>query len=303
MPDLTPQAADAVLSACQAGAAEAAEALSRALDAAFTLAVGTPATLDPNALPAELAAPGLAAVLTLGASGAMIVLPEGTGLLPGWVAQPDLTGQSKLRTLAQELGMTLLPAEFMADDFRAARVKSLAGALKRGGLAAGAAVVPLQLSAGDKQGTALLVWPIANPAMVLGSAESKAESKPAAATPSKPAAKPPAAQAAAATRAAKPARRRAARVEDLPNYTRSLLRIKVPVIVTLAEQRQPLRRVIELGPGSIIQFDKSCEETLDLEVGNHAVARGEAVKVGDKFGLRITSIILPAERFRPVAPP
>jgi flagellar motor switch/type III secretory pathway protein FliN len=87
---------------------------------------------------------------------------------------------------------------------------------------------------------------------------------------------------------------------DLPPYTRSLLRIKVPVVVTLAEKRQKLSRIVELGPGSIIQFDKSCEEMLDLEVGNQAVASGEAVKVGDKFGLRITAMVLPDERFSPV---
>ncbi len=90
---------------------------------------------------------------------------------------------------------------------------------------------------------------------------------------------------------------------QLPPYTRSLLRIRVPVVVTLAENRQPLRRILELGPGSIIQFDKSCEETLSLSVGQHVVAQGEAVKVGDKFGLRITSMILPDERFQQVRPP
>jgi flagellar motor switch/type III secretory pathway protein FliN len=72
------------------------------------------------------------------------------------------------------------------------------------------------------------------------------------------------------------------------------------VVVTLAHKRQPLSRVIELGPGSIIQFDKSCEEMLELDVGGRLVATGEAVKVGDKFGLRIKSVVLPEERFRPV---
>jgi hypothetical protein len=74
------------------------------------------------------------------------------------------------------------------------------------------------------------------------------------------------------------------------------------VVVTLAEKRQALGRILELGPGAIIQFDKSCEEMLELEAGGRPIARGEAVKVGDKFGLRITSIILPEERFKPVAP-
>ena len=37
---------------------------------------------------------------------------------------------------------------------------------------------------------------------------------------------------------------------------------------------------------------------LDLETGNQSIAVGEAVKVGDKFGLRITSMVLPDERFK-----
>ncbi len=89
-------------------------------------------------------------------------------------------------------------------------------------------------------------------------------------------------------------------IDDLPQYTRSLLRIKLPVIVTLARSRQPLGRILELGPGSIIHFEKSCEEMLELDVGGRSIATGEAVKVGDKFGLRINSITLPEERFSPV---
>jgi flagellar motor switch protein FliN len=88
--------------------------------------------------------------------------------------------------------------------------------------------------------------------------------------------------------------------QTLPPYTRSLLRIQVPVVVTLAEKRQPLGRIIELSPGAILQFDKSCEEMLELAVGDRTIACGEAVKVGDKFGLRITSITPPDERFYPL---
>jgi len=109
---------------------------------------------------------------------------------------------------------------------------------------------------------------------------------------------PGATQSPGATRA--PAPPRDAPAAEFPGYTRSLLRIAVPVTVTLAEKRQPLGRVIELSPGSIIQFDKSCEEMLELSAAGRKIAAGEAVKVGDKFGLRITSIVLPDERFEPV---
>jgi flagellar motor switch protein FliN/FliY len=89
--------------------------------------------------------------------------------------------------------------------------------------------------------------------------------------------------------------------QRLPSYTRSLLHIEVPVVVTLAAKKQVIGQILELGPGSIIHFDKSCDEMLDLSVGEHRIAQGEAVKVGDKFGLRVTSLILPEERFKSVA--
>ncbi len=92
-------------------------------------------------------------------------------------------------------------------------------------------------------------------------------------------------------------------VERLPRYSRSLLKIQVPVTVTLATAKKNVRELVELVPGSILQFEKLCDETLTLEVGNTAVAEGETVKVGDKFGLRITSIVLPGERFRDEAGP
>ena len=89
-------------------------------------------------------------------------------------------------------------------------------------------------------------------------------------------------------------------IDGLPSYTRSLLRITIPAVVTLAQRKQRLSSVLELQPGTIIQFEKSCRDMLELEVDNQHVAVGEAVKVGDKFGLRVTSIVLPEERFHPV---
>lgn len=96
---------------------------------------------------------------------------------------------------------------------------------------------------------------------------------------------------------------RRALLQCLPAYSRSLLKIQVPVTVTLAKSRQPIRNIVDLVPGSILQFNKTCDETLTLEVGNQPVAEGETVKVGDKFGIRVTSMVLPDERFFPVTGP
>ena len=255
-------------------------------------------------MPEELSGPGLAVVLTVGGSGAILVLPESSGLVPQWCADPDSTGESKLTTLAQELGTLLLPEEFMPDDFKTARVKNLSGVLRRGGVGAGAAMVSLELSGDDKRAVARLIWPAPTPATVVGSSLAKDEGSDGAEPQSEPAskAKPATTEKPAEQPGKKPPRHKAD-LEDLPPHCRSLLRIEVPVVVTLAEKRQPLGRIVELGPGSIIQFEKSCEDMLELSVGDCPVATGEAVKVGDKFGLRVTSVILPEERFHSVKPP
>ena len=82
-----------------------------------------------------------------------------------------------------------------------------------------------------------------------------------------------------------------AELERLPTYARGLLRIRVPIQVTLAAQRKSIQEIIELGPGSIVKFDKTCDEPLELSIGNRTIAQGEVVKVGDKFGLRISGLI------------
>ncbi len=110
---------------------------------------------------------------------------------------------------------------------------------------------------------------------------------------SNPTPSPGAAQNKTAAGAAEPAK--------LPAYTCSLLKIPVAVSVTLAIKKAPLAQIVSLAPGSIIQFDKSCEDLLELCISGRTLADGEAVKVGDKFGLRINSIVLPKERFHRVS--
>jgi flagellar motor switch protein FliN/FliY len=69
-----------------------------------------------------------------------------------------------------------------------------------------------------------------------------------------------------------------------------ILRLEVPIIVKLAERKLSVNEVMRLGAGAIIEFLKSSEEPLQLLVNNKAIGLGEAVKVGENFGLRITQI-------------
>ena len=80
-----------------------------------------------------------------------------------------------------------------------------------------------------------------------------------------------------------------------PDELRRILKLQVPVIVKLAERRLPVAEVLRLGVGSIIEFMKRNEEPLELLVNNKAIATGEAVKVGENFGLRVRQVGPPHE--------
>lgn len=75
-----------------------------------------------------------------------------------------------------------------------------------------------------------------------------------------------------------------------PEDPQRILPLEVPVIVTLAERTMPLSKILALTPGSIIEFDKPSDELLDLMINNRRIGRGQAVKVGENFGLRVTMI-------------
>jgi flagellar motor switch protein FliN len=71
---------------------------------------------------------------------------------------------------------------------------------------------------------------------------------------------------------------------------RRILHLEVPVIVKLAERKLTLAEVMRLGAGAIIEFSKSSDEPLELLINNKPIGLGEAVKVGENFGLKITQI-------------
>lgn len=75
-----------------------------------------------------------------------------------------------------------------------------------------------------------------------------------------------------------------------------LLDVPLDVSVELGRNRMTIQDLLALGPGSVIELDKVAGEPLDILVNDRLVARGEAVVVNDKFGVRITDIVSPQER-------
>ena len=75
-----------------------------------------------------------------------------------------------------------------------------------------------------------------------------------------------------------------------------LLDVPLDLSVELGRTRMSIQDLLGLGPGSVVELDKVAGEPLDILVNDRLVARGEAVVVNDKFGVRITDIVSPSER-------
>lgn len=71
---------------------------------------------------------------------------------------------------------------------------------------------------------------------------------------------------------------------------RRLLRLRVPVVVKLAGKKLTVHGITGWHVGTILEFDKRAEQELELMIRNKTIGFGEAVKTGEKFGLRVNSI-------------
>ena len=77
-----------------------------------------------------------------------------------------------------------------------------------------------------------------------------------------------------------------------------ILDIPVQLTVELGRTRIPIRNLLQLAQGSVVELDGLAGEPMDVLVNGCLIAQGEVVVVNDKFGIRLTDIITPAERIR-----
>lgn len=74
--------------------------------------------------------------------------------------------------------------------------------------------------------------------------------------------------------------------------------IPVQITVELGRTRMPIRNLLQLAQGSVIELNELAGEPLDVFVNGCLVAQGEVVVVNDNFGIRLIEIITPAERLK-----
>ena len=77
-----------------------------------------------------------------------------------------------------------------------------------------------------------------------------------------------------------------------------ILDIPVNLTVELGRTRIPIKHILQLAQGSVIELDALAGEPMDVLVNGCLIAQGEVVVVNEKFGIRLTDIVTPSERMR-----
>ena len=77
-----------------------------------------------------------------------------------------------------------------------------------------------------------------------------------------------------------------------------ILDVPVTLSMEVGRTRIAIRNLLQLNQGSVVELDRAAGEPLDVFVNGTLVAHGEVVVVNEKFGIRLTDVISPAERIR-----
>ena len=77
-----------------------------------------------------------------------------------------------------------------------------------------------------------------------------------------------------------------------------ILDVSVTLSMEVGRTRMPIRSLLQLNQGSVVELDRLAGEPLDIFVNGTLVAHGEVVVVNEKFGVRLTDVVSPAERVR-----
>ena len=90
------------------------------------------------------------------------------------------------------------------------------------------------------------------------------------------------------------------KLHETQNDIDFILDIPVQLTVELGRTKIAIKNLLQLAQGSVVELDGMAGEPMDVLVNGCLIAQGEVVVVNDKFGIRLTDIITPAERIRKI---
>jgi flagellar motor switch protein FliN/FliY len=78
---------------------------------------------------------------------------------------------------------------------------------------------------------------------------------------------------------------------ELPNNLNLVMDVPVSLTIELGGCQLPMREVLQLAIGSVIQLDKAADAPVELSINGKLIARGEVVVIEERFGVKITEVI------------
>jgi flagellar motor switch protein FliN len=234
------------------------------------ISIGSLTDYMPDVIEGSISGAGLVILFQVGEEGAAVLIPE--TLLPSHHLLPeDASTVSAVEALADQWSRDMMPRELETNQSTGLLVNNIEAEISAAKPLPWAQCLELivetpQTETGpvsDDQaanGRMHLVWPLGNPPFPV---ELSATS---------------------------PERSAEEMAADRARVIKNLSQIPIPVVVRLAEKKMDVGQVMDLSPGLLITFSKPCDDLLDLYVNNHLYCRGEAVKIGEKFGLKINDV-------------
>lgn len=77
-----------------------------------------------------------------------------------------------------------------------------------------------------------------------------------------------------------------------------ILDVAITLSMEVGRTRLPIRNLLQLNPGSVVELERTAGEPLDVYVNGTLIAHGEVVVINEKFGVRLTDVVSPTERLR-----
>lgn len=276
----SPTTSEQIVATCQENAQAITQSLNASLGSKYQLSLGSPMAGGTSLVENAYDEPGVMVLFQVGEWAIACLIAERLPL-PNWYRTPDESQESRLQTLAMEWSVGMVPPELEATQFATVACGSLKRQLMACGLDESAQLLEITVQkpmASADPPKILMYWPLMTPRFqavgdwpaipvveevdeepeeVEGAEEVEFEEE------SQPV------------------------VSSADSRRRRVLAIPVPLVVRIAEKRIDLRQLRQLAPGMLLTFDKPCEDPLDVYVGGQLYCRGEAVKMGEHFAIKI----------------
>lgn len=247
----------------------------------YRLEMGESGVWSEEELDDSFQGPGLITLFQFGEE-AMVGLIPATIPLPDWYTDPGDSESSRLQTLALEFSMNLIPMELGdPDGFKTYYVENLLKEVTEGAPSEWAALLKLNVFQAEEESDGQspsvvipVIWPLTKPPVT---ETEEAETPPAPSSEEPP------------PQTHSPVRHNGSSAPN-PSPLHRISKLPVEAIVRLASKKIELKQLMSLCPGSLIAFDKPCEDPLDLYINNQIYCQGEAVKIGENFGLKVDQV-------------